>query len=60
MNDVTTEMAALDGMTTGELATQYEELHGWQCRTRHRAYLILVSSPIAGPTWVRKSDSILT
>ena len=28
MNDVATEMAALDGMTTGELADRYAELHG--------------------------------
>jgi len=40
MNDVATEMAALDGMTTGELAERYAELHGQPCRTRHRAYLI--------------------
>ena len=40
MNDIATEMAALDGMTTGELADRYAELHGQPCRTRHRAYLI--------------------
>ena len=40
MNDIATEMAALDGMTTGELAERYAELHGQPCRTRHRAYLI--------------------
>ena len=40
MNAIATEMAALDGMTTGELAHRYAELHGQPCRTRHRAYLI--------------------
>ena len=40
MNDIATEIAALDGMATGELAERYAELHGQPCRTRHRAYLI--------------------
>jgi hypothetical protein len=31
---------ALDRMTTGELADEYERLHRRECRTRHRAYLI--------------------
>jgi hypothetical protein len=31
---------ALDRMTTGELADEYERLHRRGCRTRHRAYLI--------------------
>jgi len=40
MQDVATELAALDQMTTGDLAERYKELHGQPCRTRHRAYLI--------------------
>lgn len=40
MHEIAAQIAALDGMTTGELAEQYEELHGQPCRTRHRAYLI--------------------
>ena len=40
MNDLATELAALDQMTTGDLAERYRELHGQPCRTRHRAYLI--------------------
>ena len=40
MKDIATEMAALDRMTTGDLADRYAELHGQPCRTRHRAYLI--------------------
>ena len=40
MDDIATEMAGLDGMTTGELAERYADLHGQPCRTRHRAYLI--------------------
>ena len=39
MSDIATEMAALDRMTTGDLAERYAELHGQPCRTRHRAYL---------------------
>jgi len=31
---------ALDRMTTGEQADEYERLHRRECRTRHRAYLI--------------------
>lgn len=34
------QIAALNEMTTGELAERYESLHGRSCRTRHRAYLI--------------------
>ena len=40
MHEVAAEIAALDRMTTGELADRYAELHGQPCRTRHRAYLI--------------------
>jgi len=40
MHDIAAELAALDKMTTGELADRYAELHGQPCRTRHRAYLI--------------------
>ena len=40
MNDIATEIAALDGMAMYELAERYAELHGQPCRTRHRAYLI--------------------
>ncbi len=31
---------ALDRMTTGELADEYERLHRRECRTRHRGHLI--------------------
>jgi len=34
------QLGALGKMTTGELVQRYAELHGQQCRTRHRAYLI--------------------
>jgi len=40
MQDVATDLAALDQMSTGELAERYRALHGQPCRTRHRAYLI--------------------
>lgn len=40
MQDIAAELAALDRMTTGELADRYRELHGQPCRTRHRTYLI--------------------
>ncbi len=40
MNNVATQIAALDGMATCELAERYEQLHGQPCRTRHRAYLV--------------------
>jgi hypothetical protein len=40
MHDLANQMAALDQMTTGDLAARYAELHGQPCRTRHRAYLI--------------------
>jgi len=34
------EIDALEGMTTGDLAERFVELHGYQTRTRHRSYLI--------------------
>lgn len=40
MHDIAAEIAALDKMTTADLAEFYAELHGRPCRTRHRAYLI--------------------
>ena len=40
MPDIGNQIAALDRMTTGNLAERYKELHGQPCRTRHRAYLI--------------------
>jgi hypothetical protein len=40
MDDIAAEIAALDQMSTGDLAERYAELHGRPCRTRHRAYLI--------------------
>jgi hypothetical protein len=40
MDDIATEIAALDQMSTGDLTERYAELHGQPCRTRHRAYLI--------------------
>ena len=40
MQDIATQLAALDDMTTGELGDLYRELHGQPCRSRHRAYLI--------------------
>ncbi len=40
MTDIAAEIAALDRMTTGDMAERYAELHGQPCRTRHRAYLI--------------------
>jgi len=40
MQNVATQIAALDRITTGDLAERYKELHGQPCRTRHRAYLI--------------------
>ncbi len=40
MDDIATEITALDRMSTGDLAERYAELHGQPCRTRHRAYLI--------------------
>ena len=30
----------LGKMTTSDLVQRYEDLHGHNCRTRHRAYLI--------------------
>lgn len=40
MSDIAAELAALDRLSTGDLAERYAELHGQPCRTRHRAYLI--------------------
>jgi hypothetical protein len=40
MRDIAAEIAALDQISTGNLAERYAELHGQPCRTRHRAYLI--------------------
>jgi len=40
MDDIAAEIAALDRLSTGDLAERYAELHGQPCRTRHRAYLI--------------------
>ena len=39
-SNIESELAALDRMSTGDLAEYYAELHGQPCRTRHRAYLI--------------------
>ena len=38
MNDIATEMAALDRMSTGDLVGRYAELHGQPGRT-HRCRL---------------------
>ena len=40
MHDIAAEIAALDRLSTGDLAERYAELHGQPCRTHHRAYLI--------------------
>jgi hypothetical protein len=40
MQDIATELTALNRMSTGELAERYRELHGQPCRTRHKGYLI--------------------
>ena len=40
MHEIAAEIAALDRLSTGDLAERYAELHGQPCRTRHRAYLI--------------------
>lgn len=40
MSDIAVELAALDEMSTGDLAERYAALHGQPCRTRHRAYRI--------------------
>ena len=40
MQDVATELAALDRISTSDLAERYRELYGQPCRTRHREYLI--------------------
>ena len=37
MHDIATEIAALDGMATGELAERYGELHRQPCRTHCHA-----------------------
>lgn len=34
------QISALERMTTSELVDRFAELHGYPCRTRHRAYLI--------------------
>jgi len=34
------QIDALQRMTTSELVERFAELHGYPCRTRHRAYLI--------------------
>jgi hypothetical protein len=34
------QIEALQRMTTSELVEHFAELHGYPCRTRHRAYLI--------------------
>ncbi|HNO77599.1 MAG TPA: DUF2924 domain-containing protein [Phycisphaerae bacterium] len=39
-NEIADEIAALDQVSTAELAERYAKLHGQPCRTRHRAYLI--------------------
>lgn len=36
----TIQIDALQRMTTSELAERFAELHGYACRTRHRAYLV--------------------
>lgn len=38
--DIDREVAALEGMSTGQLCERYAELFGQPVRTRHRAYLI--------------------
>ena len=38
--DIEREVAALEGMSTGQLCERYAELFGQPVRTRHRAYLI--------------------
>lgn len=40
MQDAASELAALDRMSTSDLAERYRELYGQPCRTRHREYLI--------------------
>lgn len=39
-DQIAAEIDELETMTTGELASRYEELHGQPVRTRHRRYLI--------------------
>lgn len=39
LGGVARELAALDGMTVGELAEKFEELFGFPTRTRNKAYL---------------------
>lgn len=34
------QIDALERMTTSQLAERFAEIHGYPCRTRHRAYLI--------------------
>lgn len=39
-DDIESEIQALERLTTGELVDRFKELHGYPCRTRHRAYLL--------------------
>jgi len=39
-HDIAAEIAALDGMATGDLAERYVEVFGEPVRSRHRQYLI--------------------
>ncbi|MFO0875654.1 MAG: DUF2924 domain-containing protein [Phycisphaerales bacterium] len=34
------QIDALERMTTSQLVERFAEVHGYPCRTRHRAYLI--------------------
>ncbi len=38
--NIKAEVAAMEKMSTGELAERYAELTGQSVRTRHRAYLV--------------------
>ena len=67
--DMAAEIKALHKMTTGELAEQYEELHGQPVRTRHRAYLIRkiawriqarMAQPLIGTTFALPDRTDLT
>ena len=47
--NIKAELAALERMTTAELAGRYAELTGEPVRTRHRAYLIRkIASVLSG------------
>jgi len=39
MADIAAEIDGLQRLTTSELVERFGELHGYPCRTRHRAYL---------------------